>query len=76
LRSQMNNLDIDVLLKYVAQYPVQSVRRRIGYFLDQLDISKNLLNKIDVGEKGYSPLYYSRSNKGKINKRWRLIING
>lgn len=76
LRSQMNNLDIDVLLKYVAQYPVQSIRRRIGYFLDQLSISENILNKIEVGDKGYSPLYYNRSNKGKINKRWRLIING
>lgn len=78
LRSQMNNLDIDVLLKYVAQYPVQSIRRRIGYFLDQLSINENILNKnkIDVGEKGYSPLCYGRSNKGKINKRWRLIING
>ncbi len=76
LRSQMNNLDIDVLLKYVAQYPVQSIRRRIGYFLDQLSINENILNKIDIGEKGYSPLYYGRSNKGKINKRWRLIING
>lgn len=76
LRSQMNNLDIDVLLKYVAQYPVQSIRRRIGYSLDQLSINENILNKIDVGEKGYSPLYYGRFNKGKINKRWRLIING
>ena len=76
LRSQMDNLDMDLLLKYVAQYPVQSIRRRIGYFLDQLSISENILNKIDVGEKGYSPLYYGRSNKGKINKRWRLIING
>lgn len=76
LCSQMNNLDIDVLLKYVAQYPVQSIRKRIGYSLDQLSINENILNKIDVGEKGYSPLYCGRSNKGKINKRWRLIING
>jgi len=76
LRSQMNNLDIDILLKYVAQYPVQSIRRRIGYSLDQLSINENILNKIDVGKKGYSPLCYGRSNKGKINKRWRLIING
>ena len=76
LRNQMDKLNMALFIEYLTQYPVQSIRRRIGYFLEQLDISKNFLNKIDVGEKGYSPLYYSRSNKGKINKRWRLIING
>ncbi len=76
LRNQMDKLNMTLFIEYLTQYPVQSIRRRIGYFLEQLDISKNLLNKIDVGEKGYSPLCYSCSNKGKINKRWRLIING
>ncbi len=76
LRNQMDKLNMTLFIEYLTQYPVQSIRRRIGYFLEQLDISKNLLNEIDVGEKGYSPLYYSCSNKGKINKRWRLIING
>ena len=76
LCNQIDKLNMALFIEYLTQYPVQSIRRRIGYFLEQLDISKNFLNKIDVGEKGYSPLYYSRSNKGKINKRWRLIING
>ncbi len=76
LKSQMNKLDIDLFVEYVSQFPVQSVRRRIGYFLEQLNVSKALLKKIKVGSKGFSPLYDTRSNKGKINKTWRLIING
>lgn len=76
LYNQINNLDKDLFIEYVARYPVQSLRRRIGYFLDRFGVSKGLLKKIDVGDKGYSPLYENLSNKGKLNTRWRIIING
>jgi len=76
LSSQIDKLDISVFIGYLAQYPVQKIRRRIGYFLEMLGINKKLLSKIETGKKGYSSLYDTGSNKGKINKRWRLIING
>lgn len=76
LCNQIGRLNIELFTEYVAQYPVQRIRRCIGYFLEQLGISKKLLKKIDVGEKGYSPLYDTKPSRGKINKRWRLIING
>jgi predicted transcriptional regulator of viral defense system len=76
LSSQIGKLDIPVFIEYLTQYPVQKIRRRIGYFLEKLGISKKLLEKIDVGQKGYSSLYDTGSGKGKIDKTWRLIING
>lgn len=76
LNSQMSKLDMSVFIDYVAQYPVQKTRRRIGYFLEKLGINRNLLAKIKVGEKGNSSLYDTGSNKGRIDNRWRIIING
>ncbi len=76
LTSQIDKLNMPVFIEYLAQYPVQKLRRRIGYFLGKLGINKKLLSKIDVGEKGYSSLYDTGSNKGPIDKAWRIIING
>ena len=75
LKEQISKLNMPLFIEYLAQYPVQKVRRRIGYFLEKLGVSEKLLKKIDVGQKGYSSLYDTGSNKGKIDKRWRLIIN-
>lgn len=76
LSSQISNLNVPVLVGYVALYPVQKIRRRMGYFLENLGIGKNLLRRIDTGAKGYSSLYDTGSGRGRIDKRWRLIING
>ena len=38
--------------------------------------AKKFLNKIDVGDKGYSLLYDTVTNTGKADKRWRIIVNG
>jgi len=76
LMNQMKKLNITLFVEYVSRYQVQSIRRRIGYFLEQLNVNQALLKKIKVGQKGFSPLYDSRSNRGSINKKWRLIVNG
>ena len=76
LRDQMYEIKQPVFVELVAQYPVQKTRRRIGYFLEKFGASKKLLGKIKIGEKGYSPLYDNGMNKGKIDKAWRVIING
>lgn len=76
LNKQLKQLDLPLFIEYVAQYPVRIIRRKIGYLLERSGIKGNLLNKIKVGNKGYSPLYGKRSGRGKINKRWRIIING
>jgi len=76
LKKQIDKLDICLFIDYVVQYPVQIIRRRIGYFLEELGIKDKLLNKIKAGTKGYSPLYGSRITKGRLNKRWRIVVNG
>ena len=76
LTEQLKNIDVTVFVDYVARYPVQVVRRRIGFFLEKLGVSQKMLNKIDVGQKGYSFLYDTEAKKGKVNKKWRIIING
>lgn len=76
LTEQLKNIDVAVFVDYVARYPVQIIRRRIGFFLEKLGISQKMLNKIDSGQKSYSFLYDTGSKKGKANKKWRIIING
>ena len=76
LRDQLWKIDLATFVDFVARYPVQKVRRRIGYCLEALDVREKLLSKINAGVKGYSPLYDTGSNKGKINNAWRVIING
>jgi len=76
LSDQISQINMAGFINYLAQYPVQKIRRRVGYFLEKLGVNKKLLSKINIGEKGYSPLYDIVSNRGKIDNRWRLIING
>jgi len=76
LRNQAGKINQAAFIESVAQYPVQKIRRRIGYFLEKLGINNKLLGKVKIGQTGYSPLYDTGSNKGKINKTWRIIING
>jgi len=76
LADQASKIDMPVFIDYLSQYPVQKIRRRIGYFLDKLGANRRLLAKIDIGKTGYSTLYDGGSNKGKIDNKWRLIING
>jgi len=76
LAGQMGKLDIPAFVDFIAQYPVQKIRRRIGYFLEKLGAGKKLLGRIDVGKTGYSFLYDTVSNKGKVDNKWRVIVNG
>ena len=76
LRDQFHLMDVNIFVEYLSMYPVQIIRRRIGYFLERLDVSRKILNKIRVGEKGYSPLYKNCPQKGRLNDRWRVIVNG
>ncbi|MFH1715293.1 MAG: hypothetical protein ABH857_03755 [Elusimicrobiota bacterium] len=76
LVNQFKKINIETLIDYVSLYPVQIVRRRMGYFLEKLKVPKKTLNKIDVGKSGYSFLRDNDVKKGAINKRWRVIVNG
>jgi len=76
LTAQRSKMDMVILVDYVARYPVCIIRRRMGYFLEKLGISQKLLGKINAGAKGFSLLYDTEMRKGKVDKRWRIIVNG
>lgn len=76
LTEQFENIDMAVFVDYAARYPVQIIRRRIGFFLERLGASQKMLTGIDPGQKGYSFLYDTEEKNGKANKKWRVIING
>lgn len=76
LRAQISKINPSSLVELVVRYPVQKIRRRMGYWLDKLGVRRKLLARIEVGDKGYSPLYDLGSNKGRIDPRWRVILNG
>jgi predicted transcriptional regulator of viral defense system len=76
LKDQLVKLNMPLFVEFLIKYPVLRVRRRVGFFLEKLGVDKKLLSKIDVGEKGYTHLYDTGSNKGEINNIWRIIING
>ncbi|NQT29204.1 MAG: hypothetical protein HQ596_01400 [Candidatus Saganbacteria bacterium] len=76
LQSQLNLIDKNIFIEYLSRYPVQIIRRRIGYLLEQLGVNKKLLKGIKVGKKGYSPLYKDHPKRGELNDRWRIIVNG
>jgi predicted transcriptional regulator of viral defense system len=75
LNDQISKINVPAFVGYLARYPVQKIRRRVGFFLEKIGVEKKLLGKIDVGGKGHTPLYDTASNRGKIDNRWRLIIN-
>ncbi len=76
LTEQLSGMDVAALVDYIARFPVCVIRRRMGYFLEKLVIPQKLLSKINAGTKGYSFLYDTGAKKGKIDKRWRVIVNG
>ena len=76
LTEQLKDIDMAVFVDHVEHYPVQIIRRRIGFFLEKLGVLQKMLDRIDSGQKGYSFLYDTDSKKGKTNKKWRIIING
>ncbi|MCB9757945.1 MAG: hypothetical protein H6753_05955 [Candidatus Omnitrophica bacterium] len=76
LKAQLSRINVELLVEYVVQYPVVAIRRRMGFALENCGVEKRLLKKIQVGDRGYTPLYNFLVRKGPINKSWRLIING
>jgi len=80
LKDNLNKIDIEKFIRYLIAFPVLSVRKRAGYFLEKLNCRKSSLKKLQktIGNKtSYVALNPSSSSrKGKVNKDWRIIIDG
>ncbi len=79
LKEQVVTRQIDTgkFIKYASQFPIVSTRKRIGFILDKIcSNGKELLSLVKSIEKtSLGTLYNSKSRKGKINKKWRIIEN-
>lgn len=79
LRENLSKIDLEKFMKYLKRFPVVSVRKRAGYFLQKLGCKNSLLAKLkkSIGkEKTYVVLDPAvKSRKGKMNKEWKIIVN-
>jgi len=71
-----DKLDQDKMLKYLERFDSQSVLKRLGYILYNLDILLVLRKYIESNiTKVYAPLDPSLPNEGKYNSQWRILDN-
>ena len=79
LKESIKEIDLDKFINYLNRFPVVSVRKRAGFFLDEIGCGNTLLKKIkkSIGRQDtYVVLDPSnKSRKGKINKEWKIIVN-
>jgi len=79
LGSQIKTRKVDVkkLVKYAFRFPSISTRKRIGYMLERIGISSVILKPLlkSVAKSSLWPFYGSKSRKGTINQKWKLIID-
>lgn len=69
--------DIKKLIKYAKSFPAISTRKRIGYILDRSDVPEKILAPIrkSVENTSLITLYGSKSRKGTIDNKWKVIID-
>jgi len=69
--------DIKKLVKYALSFPTISIRKRIGFILDKSGVSAKILEPLEKSVKYTSliTLYGSKSRKGTIDNKWKVIID-
>ena len=79
LQNNLKNINVEKFIKYLAKFPVASVRKRAGFLLEEAGCQKGSLEPLrkTIGTKRVlTPLDpYKKSRKGKINKEWKIIVN-
>ncbi|MGA1841202.1 MAG: type IV toxin-antitoxin system AbiEi family antitoxin domain-containing protein [bacterium] len=67
--------DIEKLIKFAVRFPEIKTRKCIGLVLEKTGVSESLLKPLEKSVKRTSLISFSDNRKGKINKKWRAIIN-
>ncbi len=80
LKDNIRIIDVDKFIEYLCRFPVVSVRKRAGYYLDKFDWLKPRLGKLkrSIGNRNNTYVVLDPSNpsrKGTVNKDWRIIVN-
>jgi predicted transcriptional regulator of viral defense system len=79
LKEQARDKETDIakLIKYAARFPNPTLRKRIGFTLEQVGIEDRKLEPLlkTIGKSSLVTLYPSKSRAGRINKKWKVIEN-
>lgn len=79
LRDNLKKIDLEKFIEYLTLFPLISVRKRAGFFLEKLGCESSLLAilKKSIGnEHTYVVLNPTKkSRKGKTNRKWKIIVN-
>ncbi len=77
LKDCINNekCNIKKIINYASKFPIIKTRKQIGLFLDNLNIKNSMLYPLIKSVKNTSLISFSGSRKGKINNKWKVIIN-
>ncbi len=70
-----NKCDIKQLVEYAVRFPNVTTRKCIGVILECLGISDNNLKPLEKSVKKTAVSSLNGSRKGKLNKKWRVIVN-
>jgi predicted transcriptional regulator of viral defense system len=70
-------IDIRKFIRYAILFPAKSVRKRIGFVLDECGTAKKILDPLEKSLQDTSliTLYGSKSRKGRINNKWKVIVD-
>ena len=66
------DLDFEKLVNYAKKTKNISLMKRLGYILEN---KKNNSYGLKATDNNYVKLDYLKKNKGKKDKKWRLLIN-
>jgi len=67
--------DIKKVVEYAARFPNITTRKRIGLILDELGIAGSILRPLTKSLKKTAVSSLNKSRKGKLNKKWRVIVD-
>lgn len=76
-QAKAKGTDITKLIKYAARFPNPSLRKRIGFILEQAGVKDRELEPLlkSIRKTSLVTLYPSKSRAGRINKKWKMIEN-
>ena len=67
--------DIKKLVEYAAKFPNVTVRKWAGVLLEKAGIAEMLLKPLARSVENTALSSLGKSRKGKLNKKWKAIIN-
>lgn len=80
IKEQLKEISVEKLIRYLVRFPIVSVRKRAGLMLQRLGISQKILSPLQcsIGNENTYIVFnpFIKSRKGKVNREWKVILNG